>query len=90
LRVAGFLLLFFSGNAYPVARLDGSYNPNQRIRLLIALALQLDSIGAGDSAAGDRVAMVKGEINADSNRRAPARDTCQDSDDLVFADANAR
>jgi hypothetical protein len=89
LRVTGFLLLLFSRNAYPVARLDRSYSTNQCVCLLIALALQLKSIGTSDSAAGDRAAMVKGDINADPNRGAPTRDTSQDSDHLILADANA-
>jgi hypothetical protein len=90
LRCAGALLLFLPGNAHSVAWLDGSYVSNQCIRLLISLTLQLNSIGASDSAAGDGVAMVKGEINPNPNSGAPARDTCQDSDHLVFAGANAR
>ena len=52
-----------------MSRLDSGYLAGEHVGMLIATALEFETVGAGHGASAERVAMANCEIDADANRR---------------------
>jgi hypothetical protein len=70
LPTAPAVLLLVPGDSNTVSRFDAIYIPAEEVSLLIALIQELNAIGVTGSTASQRVAVMHGIVNAESNEGA--------------------